>query len=119
MKAPFILKTIKAKGLDIKNCLIADKLRGKTFSSFGSFLRAVWGEIGKEPTLSSQFNGSNKKAISKGYSPFPPEAEQVGGRTRYELHLINPIKDGGAVYDVDNIGILTPKRHIGLHKNDE
>ncbi|MGC6388359.1 HNH endonuclease signature motif containing protein [Ewingella sp. S1.OA.A_B6] len=49
----------------------------------------------------------------------PPEAEQVGGRTRYELHHITRIKDGGAVYDVDNIEILTPKRHIELHKNGE
>ncbi|HHO0151181.1 TPA: HNH endonuclease signature motif containing protein [Enterobacter asburiae] len=53
------------------------------------------------------------------YSPFPPEAEQVGGRTRYELHHITPIKDGGVVYVVDKIWILTPKRHIGLHKNGE
>ncbi|MGL4752544.1 MAG: HNH endonuclease signature motif containing protein [Aeromonadaceae bacterium] len=50
---------------------------------------------------------------------FPPEAEQVGGRTRYELHHITPIKDGGAVYNIDNIRILTPKRHIDLHKNGE
>lgn len=98
---------------------IADKLRGREFGSFDAFRRALWGEVGKEPTLTSQFNGSNKKALNKGYSPFPPEAEQIGGRTRYELHHITPIKDGGAVYDVDNIGILTPKRHIDLHKNGE
>ncbi|HGH4642740.1 TPA: HNH endonuclease signature motif containing protein [Enterobacter asburiae] len=61
----------------------------------------------------------NKKALRKGYSPFPPEAEQVGGRTRYELHHITPIKDGGDVYNIDNIRILTPKRHIDLHKNGE
>jgi hypothetical protein len=96
---------------------VADKLRGREFGSFDAFRRAVWGEVGKESTLTSKFNGSNKKALSKGYSPFPPEAEQVGGRTRYELHHITPIKDGGAVYDIDNIGILTPKRHIDLHKN--
>ncbi|MGC6388360.1 S-type pyocin domain-containing protein [Ewingella sp. S1.OA.A_B6] len=51
---------------------IADKLRGKTFGSFDSFRRAVWSEVGKEPTLSSQFKGNNKKALEKGYSPFPP-----------------------------------------------
>ena len=98
---------------------IADKLRGREFGSFDAFRRAVWGEVGKEATLTSQFNESNKKALRKGYSPFPPEAEQVGGRTRYELHHITPIKDGGAVYNIDNIRILTPKRHIDLHKNGE
>ncbi|WP_343529368.1 colicin-like bacteriocin tRNase domain-containing protein [Yokenella regensburgei] len=98
---------------------IADNLRGREFGSFDAFRRAVWGEVGKEPSLSGQFSGNNRKALDKGYSPFPPEAEQVGGRIRYELHHITPIKDGGDVYDVDNIGVLTPKRHIDLHKNGE
>ncbi|MCS5957716.1 S-type pyocin domain-containing protein [Klebsiella variicola subsp. variicola] len=98
---------------------IADKLRGREFANFDAFRRAVWDEVGKDTTLSNQFNGSNRKALSKGYSPFPPEAEQVGGRTRYELHHKKAVKDGGAVYDIDNIGILTPKRHIELHKNGE
>lgn len=96
---------------------IADKLRGREFNSFDSFRRAVWSEVGKEETLSNQFRGNNKKALNKGYSPFTPEAEQVGGRIRYELHHITPIKDGGAVYDIDNISVLTPKQHIELHKN--
>ncbi len=111
-------KSVNGNGAPIPS-QIADKLRGRKFDSFDSFRRALWSEVGKEPTLSSQFKGNNKKALSKGYSPFPPEAEQVGGRTRYELHHITPIKDGGAVYDVDNIGVLTPKRHIELHKNGE
>ncbi|HBV6371116.1 TPA: klebicin D activity protein [Klebsiella aerogenes] len=98
---------------------IADKLRGRKFANFDAFRRALWYEVGKDTTLASQLNNSNRKAISKGYSPFPPEAEQVGGRVRYELHHITPIKDGGAVYDIDNIGILTPKRHINIHKNGE
>ncbi|WP_053088205.1 colicin-like bacteriocin tRNase domain-containing protein [Klebsiella aerogenes] len=98
---------------------IADKLRGRKFANFDAFRRALWYEVGKDTTLASQLNNSNRKAISKGYSPFPPEAEQVGGRVRYELHHITPIKDGGAVYDIDNIGILTPKRHINIHKTGE
>ena len=98
---------------------IVDKLCGCEFGSFDAFRCVVWGEVGKEATLTSQFNESNKKALRKGYSPFPPEAEQVGGRTRYELHHITPIKDGGDVYNIDNIRILTPKRHIDLHKNGE
>ncbi|TWY20911.1 HNH endonuclease, partial [Serratia marcescens] len=31
-------------------------------------------------------------------------------------HHIRQIKDGGAVYDVDNLGVMTPKRHIDIHK---
>ncbi|HCM6938493.1 TPA: S-type pyocin domain-containing protein [Klebsiella aerogenes] len=98
---------------------IADKLRGREFANFDAFRRALWYEVGKDTTLTSQLNNSNRKAISKGFSPFPPEAEQVGGRVRYELHHKTPIKDGGAVYDIDNIGILTPKRHINIHKTGE
>ncbi|MCW9529395.1 S-type pyocin domain-containing protein [Klebsiella grimontii] len=96
---------------------VADKLRGKEFANFDDFRLAVWGEVGKNEKLAGQFNKSNKKSLSKGHSPFAPESEQVGGRGRYELHHIVPIKDGGDVYNVDNLSVLTPKKHISIHKN--
>ncbi|HFT3511815.1 TPA: HNH endonuclease, partial [Klebsiella pneumoniae] len=39
-------------------------------------------------------------------------------RKRYELHHLKRIKDDGAVYDVDNIRVMTPKRHIDIQKGD-
>ncbi|WP_051937152.1 cell envelope integrity protein TolA [Erwinia sp. 9145] len=94
---------------------IADKLRGREFASFDSFRRAFWGEVSQAPELINHFKESNKRNLRKGNAPFPTPSEQVGGRNRYELHHIEHIKNGGAVYDVDNIHVLTPKNHIKLH----
>ncbi|WP_413081246.1 HNH endonuclease signature motif containing protein [Yersinia vastinensis] len=45
----------------------------------------------------------------------PPKKEHVGGREKYEIHHVNPINGGGAVYDIDNLRVVTPKRHIEIH----
>ncbi|ECG8633956.1 transposase [Salmonella enterica subsp. salamae] len=95
---------------------IADKLRGREFANFGAFRKAFWTEVGKDPELIKQFRENDKRNLMKGNSPFPIPSEQVGGRIRFELHHVKLIKDDGAVYDVDNIRVMTPKRHIEIHK---
>lgn len=42
--------------------------------------------------------------------------DSVGGRERFELHHDPPISEGGEVYDMDNLRITTPKRHIDIHR---
>jgi len=98
---------------------IADKLRGRTFSSFDSFRQAFWLEVSKDPVLSQQFKRHNFTHIQKGNSPFTREQDAVGGRERYELHHITPISEGGEVYNVDNMGVTTPKRHIEIHSTSK
>ncbi|MEI9482600.1 S-type pyocin domain-containing protein [Enterobacter cancerogenus] len=94
---------------------IADRLRGRTFANFDQFRKAFWLEVSKEPELSKQFRGSNQAHIRKGNSPYTRDAERAGGRERFEIHHIEPISQGGEVYNVDNMGITTPKRHIEIH----
>ncbi|MGG2023387.1 hypothetical protein [Pseudomonas sp. AO-1] len=36
-------------------------------------------------------------------------------KAKYGLHHIEHIQHGGAVYDVDNLAVMTPKRHIEIH----
>lgn len=45
------------------------------------------------------------------------ETEQVGGREKYEIHHVTGVGQDGAVYDVDNMRITTPKLHINIHSN--
>ncbi|GLR08028.1 hypothetical protein COO59_07120 [Mixta theicola] len=94
---------------------IANKLRGREFASFDAFRRAFWLEVGKDPGLAQQFNKGNLVGMQDGLAPFPPRGEQVGGRDKYEIHHIKPIVELGAVYDVDNLGVVSPKRHIKIH----
>ncbi|CAI1607191.1 S-type pyocin domain-containing protein [Serratia ficaria] len=95
---------------------IADTLRGREFANFDSFRKAFWQEIGKDPALSKQFKKQNQINLKASKSPFVKKSERVGGRKRFELHHVQRIKDDGAVYDVDNIRVTTPKRHIEIHK---
>ncbi|OVZ77420.1 HNH nuclease [Yersinia kristensenii] len=98
---------------------IADKLRGRRFSSFDRFREAFWQEVAKDPELAGQFKSGNLGNINNGKAPSPRESEQVGGRVKYELHHVKPISKGGATYRIDNLRVLTPKRHIEIHKEVE
>ncbi|MDD0969744.1 S-type pyocin domain-containing protein [Pseudomonas aphyarum] len=97
---------------------IADQLRGQKFKSFDDFRAALWTAVSNDPELLSQFKPTNQEWLAKGNSPFAPKAERNGKNGRYEIHHIEHIQHGGAVYDVDNLCVATPKRHAEIHKED-
>jgi hypothetical protein len=96
---------------------IADRLRGREFSSFDDFRETFWTEVAADPELSSQFSAANRRVMRGGSSPFVQDTEAVGGRKVNELHHVDRIADGGAVYDVDNLRVNTPKNHIKNHSS--
>ncbi|BCU92473.1 hypothetical protein YP72344_39680 [Yersinia pseudotuberculosis] len=98
---------------------IADKLRGRQFSHFGRFRAAFWKVVGEDPNLVKYFKSGNLGNIKNGKAPSPKEREQVGRRVKYELHHLKPISKNGAVYHIENIRVLTPKRHMDIHKGVE
>lgn len=96
---------------------VADKLRGKTFGSFDAFRRALWKAISQVPELANQLDAASLGQVKLGKSTFVRKRERVGRRLKHELHHKKAIKDGGGVYDIDNLQIVTPKRHIDIHRN--
>ncbi|MCD1125314.1 S-type pyocin domain-containing protein [Jinshanibacter sp. LJY008] len=98
---------------------IADKLRGREFANFDQFRKAFWIEVSKDTELSEQFSRHNQTRIKQGLSPRTIALEHIGKRMSFELHHINYITHGGAVYDVDNIKVMTPKNHIQHHKGNK
>nr|WP_036773418.1 HNH endonuclease signature motif containing protein [Photorhabdus australis] len=99
---------------------IADKLRGRRFNNFDDFRKAFWKEVGNDPELIKDFSDVNKRRIKElGYAPFSIPTEQVGGKKKFDIHHVKPIKSGGSVYDIDNLRVVTPKKHIELHSNRE
>ncbi|EMC8549303.1 S-type pyocin domain-containing protein [Pseudomonas aeruginosa] len=94
---------------------IANQLRGKDFKSWRDFREQFWIAVSNDPELIKQFNFGNKSAIKAGYAPYAIPSEQVGGREKFELHHVIPIAGKGAIYDIDNIRVMTPKRHIEVH----
>ena len=95
---------------------IADKLRGKEFSSFDAFRKAFWIEVSKDESLMSQFNKQNQKRMVLGKSPKTRSMDKAGKRNSFEIHHVEEISKGGKVYDVGNLRLMTPKRHIETHR---
>ncbi|AXG45169.1 HNH endonuclease [Photorhabdus laumondii subsp. laumondii] len=94
---------------------IADKLRGRKFNNFDNFRNAFWKEVANDPEFSKQFKTANMGNMKKGKAPAPRKDEWKGKKKKYELHHKKPISKGGDVYNVDNISVVTPKRHGELH----
>jgi len=95
---------------------IVDTLRGQRFTSFDAFRKAFWIAVARNEELKQQFGSRNLASMLKGLAAAAPKAEHVGKRIAYELHHVEFIKDGGSVYDADNLRAVTPKRHINIHR---
>ncbi|MDI3271001.1 S-type pyocin domain-containing protein [Pseudomonas sp. AL03] len=98
---------------------IADKFRGREFSSFKAFRRAFWKAVSADPELSSQLFQLSKIETKKGLAARADIADHVGKKRKYDLHHVIPISEGGAVYDIDNLRVLTPKQHIKTHSRKQ
>ena len=95
---------------------IANKLRDKEFKSFDDFRKKFWEEVSKDSELSKQFSRGNKARMNVGKAPKTRTQDVAGKRTSFELHHKKPISQNGGVYDMDNISVVTPKRHIDIHR---
>ncbi|MDD2060543.1 S-type pyocin domain-containing protein [Pseudomonas sp. GD03860] len=96
---------------------IADALRGRKFSSFDSFRRAFWIAVSRDEFLAGQFSDDNLSRMKDGKAPRVQRIDSVGSRVSHDIHHVDPISEGGEVYDVDNLRVNTPKNHVALHKN--
>ncbi len=98
---------------------VADRLRGRSFSNFNAFRAAFWKEIQSVEGLRGQFIETNLNTMKKGRAPFCRKNDRVGGRVKYEIHHEAEIQHGGEVYNVDNMKIMTPARHISAHRKNK
>lgn len=94
---------------------IADQLRGMKFNNFSRFREAFWRLVAADEVLKKQFLPMDIARMKQGYAPLVPEGQSSGARQVFEIHHVEFISNGGAVYDVDNLMIMTPKSHIKLH----
>ena len=90
---------------------IANKLKGKNFNSFAEFRSEFWKAVADDPEFFEQFGRSGQSEMLKGNAPFTKVSQQVGKKKKYEIHHKTPIHDGGEVYDMDNLVIVTPRYH--------
>ncbi|PSU16336.1 hypothetical protein CTM84_19505 [Photobacterium kishitanii] len=99
---------------------IADALRGREFKTFSGLQTAFWKEVSKHPDLLEQFTKSNQTEILKGNAPFVRRGHTWGeteSLNRFVLHHKKEIQHGGEVYNIDNLGVVTPRLHWGeIHR---
>ncbi len=78
--------------------------------------------VAADAELSRQFNNSNLVKMRNGVAPRAVASDVAGGRQSFELHHHIRVTDGGDVYGMDNLSVVTPRCHIGIHgakKNDQ
>ncbi|WP_290603681.1 S-type pyocin domain-containing protein [Arsenophonus sp. ENCA] len=98
---------------------IADNLRGKKFNNFDEFRRKFWEEVSKDTELSKQFIKSNRDRMLVGKAPKSRKKDTIGKRSSFELHHEKQISKGGEVYNMDNLRVTTPKKHIDIHRGKQ
>ncbi|WP_232915986.1 S-type pyocin domain-containing protein [Pseudomonas syringae] len=95
---------------------VAEKLSGRPFASFAKLREAIWLEVSQDPELSRHLGKASLREVSEKRAPYVPAEHQIGKRMKYEIHHKHWINEGGAVYDLDNLVIMTPKDHIQTHR---
>lgn len=114
MTGPWLGAASQGEGAPIPS-QIADKLRGQEFKNFRAFREAFWKAVANDSELNSQFNRQNLSIMLDGKAPFSSKSEWVGKSVKFEIHHKNLVSQGGAIFDIDNIYVVTPKRHKVIH----
>jgi hypothetical protein len=89
---------------------VAQRLRGRKIANFEDFRRAIWQAASDVPELASQFSAANLGLMRRGLAPKAPPDLQVPGSTIFHLLHVKPPSEGGGLYDVDNIRVVSPLR---------
>ena len=90
---------------------VAEKLRGRTFRDFDDFRQTLWKEVAKDAKLAEQFGAPNVGRMKRGLAPIAHSSQHLGDKKSYILHHRTPIQEGGGVFDLDNIVVVTPRMH--------
>lgn len=89
---------------------IGEQLSGRQFKNFDEFRGEFW-KLVADSDYAAEFSTSNITRMKDGLAPIAHSSQQYGGIKSYILHHSKPIYDGGGVYDLSNIQIVTPKMH--------
>ncbi|WP_018781584.1 T7SS effector LXG polymorphic toxin [Bacillus sp. 95MFCvi2.1] len=92
---------------------VRDKLVGKEFKSFDEFRGEFWKTVA-DSNYAKEFNQRNINLMKEGKAPFAPLSEKYGQHNQYILHHKQPIHQGGDVYNLDNLIIVSPNMHQNI-----
>jgi Colicin/Pyocin-S2, DNase domain len=87
---------------------LAAKLAGQQFANFAEFGRAFWQAVANTPELAALFSDANLARMRQGLAPLAPEADTTPDQRAYLLQQKVGAAQGGEVYDLNNLVIVTP-----------
>jgi hypothetical protein len=95
---------------------IARRMRSITFRNWRDFRETFWRMVAQDPQLSQRFSTSNLARMAQGRAPFVVGVEAVGGRANavYQINHTRPLEQGGSVFDLDYLEVVTPRVHQAL-----
>jgi hypothetical protein len=97
---------------------VGNALAGRSFNTFGDLRQAIWEQIGSNPELNGGFSRANLAKMNDGLAPSAPTdwLNETGAfGDSFNIHHADPIEFGGAVYDLSNLRIVSPKVHFDIH----
>ena len=86
---------------------IANKLAMQTFDNFDDFSQAFWLAIAEDPIYATRFVTSQLNRIKQGWPPRAPFNETAKGVRNYQLCHLDPPTLGSAMYDAENLRIMS------------
>lgn len=105
---------------------VADAMRGRTFTSWRNFRETFWRAMYDDDIIRGYFEKRNATKslaeMKKGHAPYALRDQQVGGGGNAKLQLnhqqaLEHFADdmvGDAVYDFDNLEMISPKFHEAM-----
>ncbi len=87
---------------------IASKLNDRNFSNFAEFRVAFWKSVADTPELAREFSPANLARMRNGMAPIAPSAQHWGDLNNYMLMHHVPFAQGGSIFDMSNILIVSP-----------
>ncbi|MFJ4155799.1 S-type pyocin domain-containing protein [Pseudomonas sp. NPDC089752] len=99
---------------------IADLLIGGDFRNFDAFRRQFWKAVANDPELSKQFSERDLARMRKhGNAPLVNDEDIYMSQMTFAIHHVLPISEGGGVYDMSNLRIVTPRVHNTIHYGEK
>ncbi|MCI0912716.1 S-type pyocin [Pseudomonas putida] len=86
---------------------IAQKLAEQSFANFDEFSESFWMAVAEDPVYSHQFVTSQLNRIKQGWPPRAPFGETAKAVRNYQLCHLDPPTLGGAMYDAENLRIMS------------
>ena len=80
----------------------------------GNNREAFWKAVADDPNIAKQFDEGNLALMKQGQAPFAVPSQQTGAgwaQQKYNLHHRQSLEEGGDLYDLDNIIVVTPRYH--------